>query len=170
MSDAEDMSNFSDDDSKKRKRTSAKECAVYDATLPADNISVDDLHSLLRPLCKKWSFQLERGAKKTEKHPEGYLHYQLRLSLVKKKTLKSALAFLLAGGFKGHLTTSSTNSLTGDAFYVLKADTRVDGPWTDKDYVPRNALTQQLQLCPTYLPWQQSLLDIVAPFDMRTIH
>lgn len=150
---------------------------MYDLTVKAaidDNetvLPVDDLHSLLRPLCKKWTFQLERGEQLTEKNPKGYLHYQCRISLVKKKTQDSLKALLLDAGLKGfNLSTSSTNSLVGDAFYCMKADTKVDGPWTDKDHVVRNKHTKQLELCPFYLPWQQSLLDQVKDFDMRSIH
>ena len=43
----------------KAKPKSTKECCVYDATISAASVSASDLHSALRPICKKWTFQLE---------------------------------------------------------------------------------------------------------------
>lgn len=55
----------------------------------------------------------------------------------------------------------------------MKADTRVDGPWTEKDYRQPKELTKQLQvsgILDNMYPWQTELMQRVQDFDMRTIH
>ena len=107
-------------------------CAVWDWTLSAkegtdDERSANVVVDVIKQLFKKWAFQKERGE-------SGYLHYQGRGSLWKKKRgseLRKLLNALNVGDM--HSTPTVTESISGDAFYVMKVDTRVEGPWTDKD-------------------------------------
>jgi len=78
--------------------------AVYDLTMPAKGIRVDDIHQRLRPLCKKYAFQLERGTEVSATHPEGILHYQCRVSLHKKKTKQATIKLLAEADIKGHVS------------------------------------------------------------------
>ena len=147
----------------KAKPKSTKECCVYDATISAAGVSSSDLHSALRPICKKWTFQLECSTVHTVKNPDGYLHYQCRVNLVKKKSISAAIT-----------TASSTNSIVDDAFYCMKDDSREpgpdSGPFTEKDYREKPVLTEQMRPYPDRLPWHDALLAEVKDFDMRTIH
>ena len=121
----------------KAKPKSTKECCVYDATISAAGVSASDLHSALRPICKKWTFQLECCTVCTTKNPDGYLHYQCRVNLVKKKSISAAITIFQGLGLKFDLTASSTNSIVSDAFYCMKDDSREpgpdSGPFTEKD-------------------------------------
>jgi hypothetical protein len=64
----------------------------------------------------------------------------------------------------------TTNAARGDIFYVTKVDTRIEGPWFDKDVV--KTLTRQLRVFVTkeMYPWQKQILDIVGKVDDRHIN
>lgn len=104
-------------------------------------------------------FQLEKG-------DSGYIHYQGSFSLVKKRR-KAELLKLLTVQFE-HLAPLTNTSLQEGGFnYFMKADTREDGPWSDKDeeqYIPR----QYRHI--TLYPWQEDVIEISRKFDTRTIN
>lgn len=150
-----------------------RECAVYDFTTSGDSRGFADIHRDLRTLCKAYVFQLERGEQRTEKNPNGYLHYQGRLSLWKKQLI--AAAAILLRSKTGHvysLSHSSNNSRKGEAFYIMKEQTKIDGPWSDKDYVEPQPLTMQMRKVQDQglRPWQLAILEHVKEYDDRRIH
>jgi hypothetical protein len=144
------------------------QCYVYDITLKyLDTLTKDAMHALFRPLCKKYIFQLEKGVE------TGYVHYQGRISLIKKLGKPSAQKFLLENGVKDFkISETSKEESTKDAFYCAKAATRLEKAFTDKDYVePReNLFTVEKMEKHGLFPWQQAMLDNVAEYDDRTIH
>lgn len=123
-----------------------------DGYAPGDEKEMIDT---LKTLCKRWCFQLERGEE------TGRLHFQGRVSL-KKKSRPSTLGKLT----KWHWSITS-NASKYDEIYVTKEETRVAGPWSDKDipdFIPRDiAAIEQLK------PWQAELLDISQIYDERHI-
>lgn len=137
--------------------------ASYDFTLPKNEIWPDfqSVVSYLRPWCKKYVFQYEKG-------DSGYLHWQGRCSLIKKRRP----AELIKLGFgKGGNISPTTNKACGDSFYVTKADTRLDGPWSDKDYEEPPVLTRQLRtfLSHSMYEWQEQVLAMAQEEDDRSI-
>lgn len=135
--------------------------AVYDFTLPAEGVEADAIISSLKGLSKKYAFQLEES-------DSGYKHYQGRLSLIKKRRPGKTLSLLREHDAfeKVHLSVTSNNA-KGDDLYVLKDDTRIGGPWTDKDekrYVPR-----QVRDITVLRPFQETILDMVKTYDPRVI-
>lgn len=134
---------------------------VFDFTLSADDFAMTDCKGFCQQLFKKWTFQLERGE-------TGYLHFQGRGSLWKPKRLGECINLVNAICKEMHISHTTTEVATsGDMFYVTKADTRVDGPWTDKDvelYIPR----QYRDILP--YPWQQKVLDSVHNFNSRIVN
>lgn len=103
--------------------------AVYDFRMSADKCTPLDLVKKLKLLAKKWTFQKEKGEKK------GYLHYQGRLSL-RKKTTKSAALSLFGDLAPNYLEPTVSSEHRKESFYVVKDQTRVDGPWSDTDPEP----------------------------------
>ena len=101
-------------------------CAVYDIRCNADNQNQNPeaIKTKLRALAKKWTFQLERGEE------TGYLHYQGRISLF-KKCLPSKAHQLFDTFTMNYI--EPTSKAGRDSFYVLKEQTRVEGPWKDTD-------------------------------------
>lgn len=137
---------------------------VYDFTLKAEGISHTDIITQLYPeYIKKYAFQLEEG-------DEGYKHYQGRISLIKQRRVGEARKLLQSIFDNIHISPSSSNSLKEDQdFYVIKADTRIDGPWKDTDekpiYVPR-----QIREINKLHKWQEQVIEISKQWDTRTIN
>lgn len=137
-------------------------CAMWDFRMNEDSINKEDLKILLKKYCKKWVFQLEQG------ETTGYRHYQGRISLIKKHR-KSELMKLLIPTPNYLEPSVNATYLTGDMFYVMKDETRIDGPYDERSetqlYIPR-----QIREIKSLLPWQQSIVDDAKVWDTRTIN
>lgn len=139
--------------------------AVWDFTLPAEGRDDPQVIAAVKKLFKKWTVQKEQG-------DSGYVHYQGRGSLFKKRRFEETKKLCSQIGWDDvHLSPSSNNSQKGVCFYTQKEDTRVAGPWTDDDeedevYIPRQyrGIADRLQ------PWQQRVWDSADVFDTRSIN
>lgn len=115
----------------------------------------------LRQIAKKFVFQKE----KTE---NGYIHFQGRISLIKKKSLSPLLKLISNTCLHGcHLSPTSNEGSTSFN-YVMKLDTRLEGPWDENTdiilYIPRQVQDIQLR------PWQSSVVHTYNVWDTRTIN
>ncbi|AXQ66345.1 MAG: replication associated protein [Cressdnaviricota sp.] len=144
--------------------------ATFDVTLKVDETYPDhhQVISALTSIAKKWVFQQEQGDE------TGYLHWQIRLSLHKKCRF-SALKADIIPHLPGHWSpTSNEVHNSGQQFnYVMKVQTRLAGPWTDKDSIKDPpVLTTQLKnfLQKDPYPWQVSAISLVKGYDERHIH
>jgi len=136
-------------------------CATYDFTHPAEGLDPSSFIDYLQPIFKSWVFQLEEG-------DSGYLHFQGRGSLFKKRRFSELKKILATANLaKLHVSPTVTANL-GSAFYCMKLDTRIDGPWSDKDSPPVYVPRQYRDITP--YPWQQSVLDSANTFDSRTVN
>ena len=147
---------------------SSTPCAVWDWTLSAkegkdDERNVEQVMNVVKQLFKKWKFQKERG-------DSGYLHYQGRGSLWKKRRATELNKLLQQLNVQDmHVSPTVTENINGDAFYVLKIDTRVEGPWSDQDmenYIPY----QYRGLMDKLYPYQQTIWDSGDERNSRTIN
>lgn len=133
----------------------------YDWTLSADDYKFDEIIEGFKGIAKKYSFQLEES-------DGGYKHYQGRLSLIKKRRIGEALKLIKPIFEKIHISVTSNNGLN-ENFYVLKQDTRIDGPWCDTDvkplYIPR-----QIREIKQLYPWQESLIEFSGEWNTRHIN
>lgn len=140
-----------------------KPVSVFDFTLfwdGDDRPTVDALRAHLGESCKKYAFQVER-APTTER-----LHYQGRISLKVKARRMAAVAKLCTGIFAKASLSITTNECKGDVFYVTKEDTRVEGPWTDRDKV----MVRKVRSMTTLREWQEKMKNLLIPYDDRGIH
>lgn len=140
---------------------------VYDFTLQVNYASGEitcqipfvDVIIELNKICKKYTFQKERGEE------TGYLHYQGRFSL-KKKIRKEQMFKLQPWRNHCHYSvTSAANSKNNN--YVLKEDTRVGGPWEGPNEItciPNHVKNLTLRC------WQQRILDISQIYSPRKIN
>lgn len=131
-------------------------CCVWDFTAQEGQYDIDDCKVLLRKHCKSWTFQEEMNSK-------GKLHLQGRFSLKLKSRLQP-LIYLMDNNWH-YSTTSDENR--DNTFYVMKEDTRVQGPWSDKDkvlYIPRQIRGVELY------PWQKQVVASKDLFDTRIIN
>lgn len=134
----------------------------YDFRYNAEGLTAEDLIASLEGIAKKFVFQREVS-------DNGYDHYQGRLSLIKKRRKNEALRLFVTPPHYFEPTLTS-QFLTGEAFYMMKLDTRVEGPWTDKD--EKKYATKQLSIFLGYTmrPYQQSIIDECSIFDLRKIN
>lgn len=144
-----------------KKAVGQSQVAVWDFRANKDLFTEESLKSLLKIIAKKWAFQLERG-------DGGYEHWQGRFSLIKKRRKKELMHFMEAEGHKipNYLEPTSKAAM-GDAFYVMKKDTRIQGPWTNKDQ--EKFLGFQHKVDKLYT-WQEQVLASADQRDARIIN
>lgn len=150
--------------------------AMYDIRMSAkDMYEYKQIAKDLRRYAKQFTFQLERGTQITEANPEGYLHFQGRISLIKRKRKPELIATLkeLKVPIPNYLEpTANPTYYKGDMFYVLKEETRISGPWTDKDkefeevYLPY----QYLGIKERFYPFQKQVYDSAELREARKIN
>lgn len=135
--------------------------------------TVERMCEVLTEFAKQWCFQLEKG------HNQHKLHYQIRIILPeaqKKETILQVFSCRFQDMRDVTFLPESNNSICqgGLAFYVMKDDTRMDGPWYDPSYVPRRRNLykgEDLVCMEKPFPFQQSIIDAVSkPPDDRTIN
>ena len=86
---------------------------------------------------KKWVFQQERGEE------DGRIHFQGRMSMKKRKRISELSQLADELNKIKHVHFSVEADEKGSEFYAMKDDTKVEGPWSDKDkpaYVPKEWL------------------------------
>lgn len=137
---------------------------VWDFTLKYnEDVDVNLLKDNLREVCKRWVFQLEES-------DNGYIHYQGRISLIKRKTLSSLIKLFsnFDAWTQAHFSPTATAN-TKSFSYVMKLDTRKEGPWADTDKIIVE--TKQMKLFKSWglLEWQHDLIKTVSKFDLRFI-
>lgn len=140
----------------------------YDFTLKVEGH--EDLEEIMRFLngyCKKWVFQKELSE-------EGYLHWQGRVHLIQPKT-ESALWKISKDhpeitGIHWSITNKETH-LNNNFNYVMKLDSRVEGPFENRDYLEPAVMTRQLAkfLQCDLRGWQCQVSEITATEDDRNI-
>lgn len=139
--------------------------ATYDFRCNAEYTEAT-LRLMLKDVAKHWVFQRETS-------DTGYDHYQGRLSLVKKRKvgdLKSKWSTITAHGMPNYLEpTTNPEHLNGSFSYVMKNDTRTEGPWRDDDR-KRKIPRQWREMRDTLYPWQQSVWDSENNYNNRTIN
>jgi len=141
--------------------------AVYDFTLKATQDDYSSQGSAIKDalsgLAKKYAFQLETG-------DSGYVHWQGRISLIKKRRMAEAIKLFHSKDIFANIHMSMTCSASTDNdFYVLKDDTAVEGQrYKDTDevkYIPR-----QVREISKLYPWQQYIVDNANVWDTRSIN
>lgn len=135
--------------------------------------SVDRMKTILDEFCKQWMFQEELGAQL------GGRHYQIRIILPKaesKATLLSIFGCRIKDIKDITFLPESNKSIEqgGLAFYVMKDDTRVAGPWSDPSYSTPRSRDWVPDMCKDIVdnprPWMTTLNGIIeGPPSHRSI-
>lgn len=128
-------------------------------TIFRDDKDHDDILKVLKGNAKSYCFQQESCPS------TGRVHYQGRVSW-KQPIRARELSKLL---WNSHI--SPEVNMEAGTFYCLKEETRLNGPWTDKD---KKKLVQKHIQEMVLNPWQQELKDILTgdldDGDTRTIN
>lgn len=141
--------------------------ACYDFRLNAVGLSETTIVESLRRIAKYWVFQEEEG-------DSGYLHYQGRFSLIKKRRKPELMKLWTELGLTMPLPnylepTTNVEKKATSFSYVMKEDTRKRGPWSDQEdevYIPR----QYRGKLDTLYPYQKVIFDSAKEFDGRIIN
>lgn len=140
----------------------------FDITIPEDKYADwEDLHKKLVGWCSHFCFQKEKGE-------SGYVHWQCRVQLIHKKT-QAAMLTEVCPIIQGHWSVTSNGVHPGPKMfcYVMKEDTRIDGPWDDTSLIQEKPpLTRQLRnfMEHDFYPWQKTCHELVQQEDDRWIH
>lgn len=135
-------------------------CCVYDFRWNGEEVAYNLILNRLKGVAKKFVFQKEQG-------DTGYIHYQGRLSLFKKRRKHEALK-LFKDPPNYFEPTCNKEYQTGDAFYQTKEDTRIEGPWSDKDQV--TSIPRQVREMEVLRYFQKAILDDIGVWDKRRIN
>lgn len=136
--------------------------AVWDFRANKEYYTKEQLIKWLEDNTKEATFQLEIG-------DSGYEHWQGRFSLLKKRNKNPLMNLFKSSGLEipNYLAITSEENRKNN-FYVLKADTRLEGPFIVKKkvdvYIPKHLRDIQLRT------WQQQVIDSKDIFDDRTIN
>lgn len=140
------------------------QCAVWDVTWKWED--KEPWIAFLTSYAKKWAFQKELAA-------SGYIHGQGRFSLTMKKKKEDLIKLMNANDLSGyHVSpTCKTVAKSGDLFYVIKQDTRQEGPWTDQDVQEEKVITKQLKkiMDGNLYPYQESIVEYLKTWEDRKI-
>lgn len=128
----------------------------WDLTVSKEKASREAVKEWCKTNCKQWVFQEEIGAE------TGYAHYQCRVNLVEKARRPGVPKEWCA-----NWSATSVNVVKGKRTfqYVIKSETRVAGPWSDRDeagYLPRDVPENLLD-------WQHELLQRLEEQNGRQI-
>jgi len=137
----------------------------WDFTCPATEGVYEEVIRFMKTECKHWAFQKEKG------ETTDYVHFQCRVSLGVKRRLVELVEL---GKTEYPLIkwrvspTVTAHALPAKAFYVMKPETRIEGPWTSEDaeevYVPRQIRDITLR------EWQKHIADDADVWDTRHIN
>ena len=144
--------------------------STFDVTIQVTDETSDHcvVGKALAGLATKFVFQKESAAR------TGRLHYQVRLRVRQRQYLGNFIKANSAALFGGHITATSNAAYEARNFnYVMKADTRVEGPWKDEDFNldEQPVMTRQLTSFLRFelRPWQVQLETMVKECDDRRI-
>jgi len=138
-------------------------CAVYDFRSNFDNYSIESLTTWLTANTKKFIFQLEQG-------DTGYKHWQGRFSLIKKRCKPQVMSLFKDIPVPNYLEPTTNKEHQRTAFYCLKEDTRLEGPFTDSQqnedtiYIPTHLRNVKLY------DWQQQIIDSKKKRNPRQVN
>lgn len=146
----------------------ANPCAVYDFRMNAEGVDQSELMKVLKQLAKHYVFQKEKG------HETGYLHYQGRLSLI-KKARKAEVMKLWNDTFEVPFPnyfepTANAPKVFDYDCYASKADSRVGEVVTDKSAEPAYIPRQYRDKLDKLYPFQKVIYESANKYDDRRIN
>ena len=154
------------------------DCKGYDVTIwetMGDKVfTYSQIGKVLNEIANKFAFQLEEGEETKRRH------FQIRLNAIKKTRWRPLTKLFINAldvkGIKGHIHIKPTSAgihSKRNFNYVLKADTRIAGPWTEQDFTEDEAKwipTKYRNFNPENLkPFQKSLIEMSKIYDDRVI-
>jgi len=154
-------------------------CKSWDITTWSDVVTEKGkkrINDVLTIIAEKSVWQVEESKAKNK-------HGQIRLRLKDKLRQGQVIELLKGHGLEGHVSRTSKLVHAGKNFnYVMKEETRIDGPWTIgeiKDGEPERKWKiildpgvheEMSRFEDCWLPWQKQILDSVKVKDFDHIN
>lgn len=140
------------------------QCAVWDFRANEDSFNEVQLMDFFKQNTKKWTFQKEKA-------DSGYIHWQGRFSLIKKRSKSKLMDLFETSHLKipNYLAPTATTNHKEEFFYSQKADTRILGPFRDQDQQQEVYIPRQFRDIKLY-PWQQQVITSADIFNDREIN
>lgn len=138
-----------------------------------ENITPSRMKDILSEFSTQWVFQKEAGTEK------GIHHYQCRLIMEEAQYTETLLTVFEARGLirdKVTFLPESNNSIQqgGLSFYVMKDESRIEGPWHDPSYKPKKRQVYEgrdLACMENPRGFQKYIIDDIKPVaDDRTMN
>lgn len=144
---------------RKNTRKPPTQCCRYDLTI-FDDLTSNEIRQIFKEFCKKYCFQQEKGTE------SGKNHFQCRISLKQKKRKGEAIKLFAQKLSKFHLAPTSNENKDND-FYAMKADTRIDGPFTDcnETFIPKD-----VEAMKELRPFQKSIMELCKLYTERGVN
>lgn len=142
-------------------------CAVWDFRANEDLFTSQALLEFFKKNAKKYVFQKEKG-------DTGYIHYQGRFSLIKKRNKSDLMTMFKTIGVPNYLMPTCKENHAELFFYALKEDTRIGELHMDSKHASLFSELggyKPIQYRDKVLyPYQQSILDTAEVSDFRSIN
>lgn len=144
---------------------STKQLIYWEGTSFETDYDYTVIMECLKQFCDQWMFQKEECPNTNRKH------WQIHMKLSSKKRLNEVVKMLKGTAISGiHL--SPTHDVNASNFYVMKSESRIDGPWCDKQTNSdmRVKMPWDLERIKEWYPWQLSLFESLKEKDDRHIN
>lgn len=143
---------------------------LFDITVYKSHCEYASHHDVIaaaKPVFKRFAFQKEECPKTKEPH------WQFRGALYHQEWANVVIRDLIPK-FPGNwsLTSTTVHKSARQFNYVMKEQSRLEGPWTDKDQQEEPPkMTRQLEhfMEKELYPWQQQVVDMLSTPDDRSI-
>lgn len=114
---------------------------------------------------KEWSFQREKGEETGKEHFQGYISLK-----VKKRPGEIKKQMLATDRLPEYFEPLSKNCENFANLYVTKEDTRIEGPWNDKDDAKDNVYVPPQYMLPTPYDWQKQIMESCKVGEERFVN
>lgn len=143
-----------------------------DIVFSAESNTYEGVRGFLSGWCKQWIFQKERS-------DGGYEHWQVRASMLKKRRIQDHIYHWRTKKVPIIFSEKAVSPTSASVFtgaerkvfqYVLKDDTRIEGPWKDTDEVKVQTKSVAYLQKEGLKPWMTSVLNTCSVYDHRHIN
>lgn len=143
----------------------SRQPAVWDFRANEDYFTSAKLVEFFKENATLYSFQKEKG-------DSGYIHWQGRFRLIKKRAKAGLVKLFESAGLKEPNYLQPTLKANHDQkfFYATKADTRIEGPWTDTTEPTFIPIQYSEKYIPKLYPYQEQILESGKQLELRKIN
>lgn len=144
---------------------STKQLIYWEGTSFETDYDAQVIIDCLKQICVQWMFQKEECPSTNKKH------WQIHMKLLSKKRL-SEIKKMTNGTVLNGMHLSPTHDVSASNFYVMKTDTRVEGPWCDNQTNSdmRVKMPWDLEKIIEWYSWQLTVFEMLKLLEDRYVN